>query len=31
VILRWRMGTDEAVGANGWRVDTLSITGGSCP
>ena len=31
VILRWRFGTDEAVGAPGWRIDTLSITGASCP
>ncbi len=31
VILRWRMGTDEAVGAPGWRVDTISLVGGSCP
>ena len=29
--LRFRMGTDEAAGALGARVDTLSITGGSCP
>jgi hypothetical protein len=25
------MGTDEAVAAPGWRVDTLTITGGVCP
>ena len=31
VVLRWRMGTDEAVGAPGWRIDTLSIVGASCP
>jgi hypothetical protein len=29
--LRFRMGTDEAVGITGWRVDTLSITGATCP
>ena len=28
--LRFRMGTDEAVVAPGWWVDTLSITGASC-
>ena len=31
VTLRWRMGTDEAVGAAGWRVDTIVLTGASCP
>jgi hypothetical protein len=31
IILRFRMGTDEAVGAPGWRFDTMSITGASCP
>jgi hypothetical protein len=31
VTLRWRMGTDEAVGAAGWRVDTVVLTGASCP
>jgi len=25
------MGTDEAVGAPGWRIDTISLVGGSCP
>ena len=29
--LRFRMGTDEASGVTGWRVDTLSITGATCP
>jgi len=29
--LRFRMGTDEAAARPGWRVDTISITGGSCP
>jgi hypothetical protein len=29
--LRFRMGTDEAVVAPGWWVDTLSVSGGSCP
>ena len=29
--LRFRMGTDEAVAAPGVRIDTLSITGASCP
>jgi hypothetical protein len=31
ITLRWRMGTDEAVGAPGWRIDTMSLAGGSCP
>jgi hypothetical protein len=31
VVLRWRIGTDEAVGAPGWRVDTIVLTGASCP
>jgi hypothetical protein len=31
VTLRWRIGTDEAVGAPGWRVDTIVLTGASCP
>ena len=29
--LRFRMGTDEAVGAPGVRIDNFSVTGGSCP
>jgi hypothetical protein len=29
--LRFRMGTDQAAARPGWRVDTISITGGSCP
>ena len=29
--LRWRMGTDEAVAAPGWRIDTIVITSGACP
>ena len=29
--LRFRMGTDEAVGRPGWRIDNISIVGGSCP
>ena len=28
--IRFRMGTDNMVGAPGWRVDTLSIADGSC-
>src|SRR5205085_4340355 len=28
--LRFRMGTDEAVAAPGWRVDTISISAGLC-
>jgi len=28
--LRFRMGTDEAVGAAGVRIDDISFTGGSC-
>jgi hypothetical protein len=31
VTLRWRCGTDEASAATGWRVDSLVITGASCP
>ena len=31
VTLRFRMGTDEAVAAPGVRIDTISITGASCP
>jgi hypothetical protein len=32
IVLRFRMGSDEAVGAPGWWIDTLSITGtGGCP
>ena len=31
ITLRWRFGTDEASGAPGWRVDTISLVGGSCP
>ncbi|MEY2490841.1 MAG: hypothetical protein QOC70_2783 [Verrucomicrobiota bacterium] len=29
--LRFRMGTDEAVGAPGVRIDNFSLLGGSCP
>ena len=29
--LRFRMGTDEAMGAPGVRIDNFSLTGGSCP
>ena len=29
--LRFRLGTDETVATGGWRVDTISITGGGCP
>ena len=29
--LRFRMGTDEAAARPGWSVDTISITGASCP
>ena len=31
IILRWRFGSDEAVGAPGWRIDSVSITGAACP
>jgi hypothetical protein len=31
VTLRFRMGTDEAVGAPGVHIDNISITGASCP
>ena len=30
VTLRFRFGSDGAVGAPGWRIDTIVITGGSC-
>jgi len=30
ITLRFRFGSDEAVAAPGWRVDTISITGASC-
>ena len=26
--LRFRLGTDQAVGVGGWRIDTISIVGG---
>jgi hypothetical protein len=29
--LRFRMGTDQAVAAQGWRVDTVVVIGGVCP
>ena len=29
--LRFRMGTDSAVAAPGWRIDTILITAGPCP
>jgi len=29
--LRFRMGTDEAMGAPGVRIDNFSVSGGSCP
>jgi hypothetical protein len=28
--LRFRLGTDQAGAGVGWRIDTISITGGSC-
>ena len=31
VTLRFRMGSDEAVAAPGVHIDTISITGASCP
>ena len=31
IVLRWRAGTDQAEGAPGWRIDNLTVTGGSCP
>jgi Astacin (Peptidase family M12A) len=30
VRLRFRLGTDEAVSAPGWRIDTVSVTAGPC-
>jgi hypothetical protein len=29
--LRFRLGTDQALAIGGWRIDTISITGASCP
>lgn len=29
--LRFRLGTDQALAGGGWRIDTISITGASCP
>jgi hypothetical protein len=29
--LRFRLGTDQAVGVAGWRIDTITVVGGSCP
>ncbi len=26
VVLRWRLGTDNAIGAPGWRIDTIKIS-----
>jgi hypothetical protein len=31
VTLRWRCGTDEASAAAGWRIDSVVVTGASCP
>jgi hypothetical protein len=29
--LRFRLGTDQATGGGGWRIDTISIPGATCP
>jgi hypothetical protein len=29
--LRFRLATDQAGAAGGWRIDTISISGGECP
>jgi hypothetical protein len=29
--LRFRLGTDQTLAVGGWRIDTISITGASCP
>jgi hypothetical protein len=29
--LRFRLATDQAVAGAGWRIDTISIVGGTCP
>jgi hypothetical protein len=29
--LRFRLGTDQALGDGGWRIDTFSVVGGACP
>jgi hypothetical protein len=31
IVLRFRMGTDQAGAAPGWRIDTFALTGGACP
>jgi hypothetical protein len=31
VTLRWRCATDEASVAVGWRIDSVVVTGASCP
>jgi hypothetical protein len=31
VIFRFRFGSDAAIGAPGWRIDTIEITDGVCP
>lgn len=31
VTFRFRFGSDEAVGAPGWRIDTIFATDGNCP
>jgi hypothetical protein len=31
IVLRFRCGTDQNTGAAGWHVDSLTVTGGSCP
>jgi len=31
IVLRFRCGTDQLEGGPGWHVDTLTVTGGSCP
>ena len=30
ITLRWRLGSDEAVAAPGWHIDSLSMGGASC-
>jgi hypothetical protein len=29
--LRFRLGTDQTLAGGGWRIDTMSISGASCP
>jgi hypothetical protein len=30
IVLRWRRGSDSSVSGQGWRIDTIDITGSNC-